>query len=174
MGWGRSTRSSAATNIALVTAVAMGLLVGGSSARAGEASRCDGVRATIVGTSGDDEIRGTPGRDVVQALGGSDRVWGLGGNDLLCGGRGGDRLYAGTSDDKAFGGLGGDRVRGGRGDDFVDVADMIGGNDFVSGEAGKDHCALDAAAGSIRPVGDEYEDDECESMASGIAIRISR
>jgi Ca2+-binding RTX toxin-like protein len=106
------------------------VLLASPSARAADMPRCNGVRATIVGTSGEDEIRATSGRDVVQALAGKDRVWGLGGDDLLCGGRGGDRLYGGPRDDKAIGGLGADRVRGGGGDDFVDVADSVGGNDF--------------------------------------------
>lgn len=164
MGWGLSTRSNAATRIVVAAGVAV-LLLASPSALAGDAPRCDGVRTTIAGTPADDEIRGTPGRDVVQALAGKDRVWGLGGDDLLCGGRGGDRLYGGPNDDKVIAARGADRVRGGGGNDFVDVADAIGGNDFVSGENGTDHCALDASG-----AGDEYEDDECESMASGITI----
>lgn len=172
MGWGRSARSYLATRLVFLVVIVVVLLMS-PSALAADAPRCDGVRAMIVGTPGNDEIRGTPGRDVVLALGGDDRVWGLGGDDLLCGGRGGDRLYGGPDDDKVIAGLGADRARGGRGDDFVDVADSVGGNDYVSGEDGNDHCALDAEAVGIR-AGDEYENDECESMASGLAIRVSR
>jgi hypothetical protein len=164
MSWGLSTRSTAATRSVFAAAVPL-LLLASPSARPGDVPRCDGVRATIAGTPADDDIRGTPGRDVIQALAGKDRVWGLGGDDLLCGGRGGDSLYGGPHDDKVIAARGADRVRGGRGDDFVDVADAIGGNDYVSGEDGTDHCAVDAWG-----AGDEYEDDECESMASGITI----
>ena len=161
MGWRLSTQSIAATRIVCAAAVGV-VLLASPSAGAGDVARCDGVGATIVGTPADDEIRGTPGRDVVHALAGKDRVWGLGGDDSVCGGRGGDRLYGGPGDDKVVAGLGADRARGGRGDDFIDAADGIGGNDFVSGEDGADHCALDAWGG------EENEMEECESATSGI------
>jgi Ca2+-binding RTX toxin-like protein len=141
--------------------VSAALLIAGAPAHADDRPRCDGFRATIVGTVAADVIRGTGQRDVIHALAGDDRVWGLGGNDLVCGGSGGDRLYGGTSDDKVIAGEGRDRAHGGRGDDFVDVADSVGGNDFVTGEEGTDHCALDAWG-----AGDQFE-EECESMASG-------
>src|SRR5258708_6073059 len=41
------------------------------SYRAGPAPLCDGRRATIVGTDGNDTLVGTPGRDVIAALGGN-------------------------------------------------------------------------------------------------------
>lgn len=56
----------------------------GGVARA--APRCDGRRATIVGTPGRDVLRGTPRADVIAALGGADVVRGLGGADVICGG----------------------------------------------------------------------------------------
>jgi Ca2+-binding RTX toxin-like protein len=148
---------------AAVVAVTAGVLLAGVPAWAGSAPRCDRHPATIVGTAGADVIRGTPERDVVQARAGDDRVWGLGGDDLVCGGRDRDRLYGGPSDDKVIAGKGSDRARGGRGDDFVDVADLVGGNDYVSGEGGDDHCALDAWG-----AGDSIESEECESAASGV------
>lgn len=41
--------------------------------------------ATIIGTTGNDNIVGTQGRDVVVALGGDDRVDARGGDDLSVG-----------------------------------------------------------------------------------------
>ncbi len=93
--------------------------------------RCDGVAATIVGTSRGDRLTGTAKRDVVVGLGGDDVVEGLGGDDLLCGGPGADRLVGGPGDDRLFGGadkldegpggsyLAGDVLAGGPGDDLL-------------------------------------------------------
>lgn len=61
--------------------------------------RCQGRRATIVGTRGPDEIVGTSRRDVIAALAGKDTVRGLGGPDLICGGRGRDTLFGGAGRD---------------------------------------------------------------------------
>lgn len=58
--------------------------------------RCQGHKATIVGTRGRDEITGTPRRDVIAALGGKDKVRGLGGPDIICGGKGQDELFGGA------------------------------------------------------------------------------
>lgn len=69
-------------------------LVGGS-----DHTRCLGHKATIVGTSGRDDLTGTPRRDVIAALGGADRVRGLGGADLICGGPGKDKLFGGAGRD---------------------------------------------------------------------------
>jgi uncharacterized delta-60 repeat protein len=70
-------------------------LVGGS-----DHTRCLGHKATIVGTSGRDELTGTPRRDVIAALGGADKVRGLGGADLICGGPGKDKLSGGAGRDR--------------------------------------------------------------------------
>lgn len=99
------------------------------SARAASAT-CDGVRATIVGTSRSEVIHGTSGRDVIAGLNGSDTIYGGGGNDLICGGSGADRLYGGSGNDTLFGGRDllhkvqedgtervGDTLRGGPGND---------------------------------------------------------
>ncbi len=45
---------------------------------------CHGLTATIVGTSGADELNGTSGRDVIVGLGGNDEIDGNGGNDVIC------------------------------------------------------------------------------------------
>ena len=92
---------------------------------------CDGERATIVGTTGDDRLEGTGGVDVIVGLAGDDRLVGMGGDDVLCGGPGADVLQAGPGDDRLFGGadrwhksrnkLYGDRLEGGEGDDLLDA-----------------------------------------------------
>lgn len=63
-------------------------------------TRCQGKRATIVGTAKKDKLLGTPRRDVIAALGGADEVRGLAGPDLICGGKGRDKLFGGAGKDK--------------------------------------------------------------------------
>lgn len=62
-------------------------------------TRCLGKKATIIGTTGRDELAGTPRRDVIAALGGKDVVRGFAGKDLICGGKGRDRLFGGPGRD---------------------------------------------------------------------------
>lgn len=62
-------------------------------------TRCQGRKATIVGTRRKDELTGTPRRDVIAALGGNDTVRGMSGADLICGGIGKDRLLGGAGRD---------------------------------------------------------------------------
>jgi uncharacterized delta-60 repeat protein len=69
-------------------------------------ARCDGRRATVVGTRRSETLQGTQGHDVIQGLGGGDRIFGLGGNDLICGGGGNDRLVGGKGRDRLSGGPG--------------------------------------------------------------------
>lgn len=73
-------------------------------------SRCQGHRATIVGTRHGEKLVGTPRRDVIVGLAGNDRVLGRGGNDLICGGRGDDRLIGGKGRDVLRGGAGRNRL----------------------------------------------------------------
>jgi RTX calcium-binding nonapeptide repeat (4 copies) len=92
-------------------------------------ARCDGHRATIVGTARGEIIKGTPGDDVIVGLQGNDIIRGRGGNDVICGNAGADRLLGGTGADQLFGGKDrisetdeettrtGDVLRGGRGND---------------------------------------------------------
>jgi Ca2+-binding RTX toxin-like protein len=122
---------------------------------------CFGVRATIVGSEGNDVLNGTPGDDVIVALGGADRINGGGGNDLICGGDGDDKIdggsgndlidagsgndivLGGAGDDTLKGGPGNDRLEGGSGNDLVEGGD---GNDVLEGGAGQDN--LDGGAGN--------------------------
>jgi uncharacterized delta-60 repeat protein len=81
--------------------------------------KCDGVKATKVGTSGPDKLKGTNGRDVIAGLGGKDRINGRGGKDLICGGGGNDILRGGKGKDKILGGKGKDKLFGGPGRDVL-------------------------------------------------------
>ncbi len=74
---------------------------------------CQGRRATLVGTEGNDVLRGTARRDVIHGLGGNDKIRGLGGNDVLCGGEGRDQLRGGPGKDRLEGGPGVDLCDGG-------------------------------------------------------------
>lgn len=65
---------------------------------------CQGLRASIVGTPGDDFLRGTAGRDVIVGLAGNDTLVGLQGNDVLCGNTGMDILLGGPGNDRLYGG----------------------------------------------------------------------
>lgn len=69
-------------------------------------ARCDGRRATVVGTRRSETLEGTQHRDVIQGLGGDDRIFGFGGNDLICGSGGNDRLFGGKGRDRLSGGAG--------------------------------------------------------------------
>jgi Ca2+-binding RTX toxin-like protein len=103
---------------------------------AAEPPRCDGRRATIVGTDGDDVLRGTPQSDVIWAGPGNDVIYGGLGNDVVCGGPGDDLIHGGRGNDTLDGGPGTDRVFGDLGDDKV-----LGGpgdRDEVSGGLGID------------------------------------
>jgi len=73
--------------------------------------RCQGRRATIVGTRHGEKLMGTRRRDVIAALGGNDLVRGGGGDDLICGGSGDDRLIGGGGRDRISGGPGHNRVQ---------------------------------------------------------------
>jgi len=116
---------------------------------------CNGVPATIVGTSGADTITGTGGRDVIVALGGRDVIDTFGGNDLICAGSGDDVVRAGNGADIVFGGAGRDVLNGGGGKDTVrgEVGDdrLIGGaqDDVLDGGSGRDVVSF---AGSPRKV----------------------
>ena len=100
---------------------------------------CGGEVATIIGTSGPDELIGTPGPDVIVGLDGDDFILGLGGDDLLCGGSGNDEVFGDDFDGQGpgdpSGTTGDDQIFGGNGDDF-----LVGmrGRDALQGENGND------------------------------------
>ena len=126
-----------------------------SAAEAGVV-KCDGLRATIVGTGKSDVIVGTSGPDVIAALDGNDVVDGNGGNDTICGGAGGDVLRGGAGADVLLGGAGHDevhgqggrdRIEGGKGKDLIDGGLRI---DSIDGGPGKDTCYRTNAASRSR------------------------
>jgi hypothetical protein len=92
---------------------------------------CQGVVATINGTSGADELVGTPDRDVIVANGGADEIRGGGGDDLICGGRGADHVQGGAGGDSIYGQGGNDSLEGNRGADL-----LSGGSGFDTGRGG--------------------------------------
>ncbi len=81
------------------------------------APKCNGIRATIVGTKGNNVGKGTSRRDVIVGLGGNDRLSGLAGNDVICGGKGNDSLLGGAGKDQLSGQKGKDTLKGGPGKD---------------------------------------------------------
>jgi len=106
-------------------------------------AKCKGKVATIVGTSGNDNMQGTPGNDVIHGLGGNDIIYGGGGNDIICGGNGADKLYGNTGNDTLDGGAGNDKLRDAYGNNvFYGGA----GNDLLKGGTGKDQ--LEGGAGT--------------------------
>lgn len=101
---------------------------------------CFGLRATIVGTNGDDVIVGTSRADVIVARAGDDVVRSRGGVDLVCGGVGDDHLFGGRNPNgftMTRNPPRGDRLSGGKGDDRI--ADGGGGyRDLLLGGPGND------------------------------------
>lgn len=111
-------------------------------AAAATVARCSGTTATVVGTSGDDDLVGTPGADVFAAYGGDDTIVGGGGSDVVCAGRGHDTVLGGGGRDYLVGARGADVLRGGPGDDRLNPEAGGGGvyagpgNDIVEGRSG--------------------------------------
>lgn len=94
---------------------------------------CDGVPATIVGTTTDDVLVGTADADVIWAGAGRDTVHAGDGDDIICGESGPDQLYGDGGADQIHGGPGRDFIWGGLGDDKLsgDLPDS-GDGDTVS------------------------------------------
>jgi Ca2+-binding RTX toxin-like protein len=134
--------------------------------------RCAGLRPTVVGTTGPDNLVGTPGSDVMVGLGGDDTISGLGGYDVICGGpgddfvigdtgtdvlygdAGNDQLSGGDDSDALYGGAGKDRLLGGAAPDYLRGGDaddaLFGGdhNDQLYGDVGDDALDGEGSTGS--------------------------
>ena len=82
-----------------------------------QALLCNGVKPTILGTTGADVMVGTPGRDVIHGLSGNDTISGGNDNDIICGGEGQDNLKGDSGNDTLNGGAGTDSCNGGKGTD---------------------------------------------------------
>lgn len=151
-----------------------GVALTGAPVAAGAVPTCNGKPATIVGTSGDDEIEGTAGPDVVVAGAGRDTFYDLGGDDTICGGPGDDELDGGAGNDWVSGGPGNDhltaqygtdRLLGDDGDDNLavfdsprSVVDAGPGDDWVGARGlettvrlgpGDDRVGVDNTAGAV-------------------------
>jgi Ca2+-binding RTX toxin-like protein len=106
---------------------------------------CQGRRATIVGTGGDDVLIGTSGADVIVTGGGRDWVGASGGDDMICTGGASDVVIAGPGDDTVYSGVGRDSIFGEEGDDTMtggtrgDVVGGGSGHDTLLGRAGRDN-----------------------------------
>jgi hypothetical protein len=108
-----------------------------------QATFCQGLAATIVGTDGDDRLFGTKGDDVIVGLGGNDTIHGRHGDDVICAGDGDDRVLAGNGNDFVDGGIGDDSLSGGGDDDYLDGGT---GADELSGGPGSDVCVNGTAS----------------------------
>jgi hypothetical protein len=112
--------------------------------------KCQDLRATIVGTKGNDVFQGTKKRDVIAGLAGNDIIYGLGGRDRICGGPGHDRIYGGPGNDRLSGNRGNDSLFGEAGKDVI--LGGVGADGCLDGGGGgkKRSCSIVvAAAGDI-------------------------
>ncbi len=107
---------------------------GGQGGRKG-VPRCNGKRATIVGSARADRLKGTRRADVIVALGGNDKIAGANGNDTICAGTGNDTMDGGAGNDRLYGQDGKDKLGGGAGKDSLSGGS---GKDNLAGGAGKD------------------------------------
>lgn len=134
----------------LLAALVIAPSPGAPTAHARSRPKCQDLRATIVGTKGNDVIQGTKKRDVIAGLAGNDIIYGLGANDRICGGPGHDRLYGGRGDDRLSGNRGNDSLFGEAGKDII--LGGVGNDGCLDGGGGgkKRSCSVVvAAAGDI-------------------------
>lgn len=144
-GDGTTATTAAVTHVytapgTYTVALTTGNTLGSSSAQTTvevRPTKCDGVRATIVGTPGDDVLRGTSGADVFQGRGGDDVIHAGLGDDVACGGGGSDELFGGDGGDRLFGQAGDDALQGG---DGMDLLDGAAGLDVGNGGPADDVC----------------------------------
>ena len=114
---------------------------------------CNGLPATIVGTTGDDVINGTSGPDVIAGLGGNDTINGGKGDDVICGYAGDDTLNGDDGNDTLIGSYGNDELDGGKGSDTLTGGD---GSDVLDGRDGED--VLDGGSGNDALTGGDGDD----------------
>jgi Ca2+-binding RTX toxin-like protein len=147
-----------AATLLLGLALAAFFAVTAAGAENGVAPMCDGHRATIVGTAGDDVIEGTEKADVIWGGPGDDKIYGGLGNDIICGGAGDDLIHGGRGNDWIEGGAGTDRVFGDLGDDHLTGGP--GNQDEVSGGLGID--TVNGGAGNEDIVRGDYGYDRMD------------
>lgn len=148
--------------LCFLTAAALAAPIGGpEGATATGTPTCGGMTATIVGTSGNDDLTGTSGDDVIVGLTGddvidgglgADRICGRGGDDSITGNGGNDHLFGGPGVDYLDGGVGGccdtspntgdDVLSGGIGDDNLHASDFSTTGNIIRGRQGADQIYL--------------------------------
>jgi Ca2+-binding RTX toxin-like protein len=134
--------------------LALSLMVIFSPASDASTPTCAGRPATIVGTSGNDNLTGTAGDDVIVGLQGNDIIHGGGGSDVICGNKGADTIYGEDGPDIILaGGNGNDKIYGGADDGDGDTLDGGAGNEVIDGGSGPgdfgDSVGYDAAPGPV-------------------------
>jgi len=92
--------------------------------------------STITGGAGNDALTGGTAIDSISGGAGDDTITGSGGNDTLLGGAGNDSFVVAGTDTK---------VDAGEGNDTVQMDSTLTSGDTISGGAGTDVLALDAA-----------------------------
>ena len=115
----------------------------GGGGKTAKVPRCDGKRATVLGTNKRNRLKGTKRADVIVSLGGNDTIDGKGGSDVICSGDGNDKVKGGDGNDRILAGNGNDTVSGGNGKDRVSGQN---GKDKLAGGAGNDK--LDGGSGN--------------------------
>ena len=121
--------------IAVALIAALLAIPGASGTAVAAKPRCDGLKATIVGSDKSQTMFGTKQDDVIMAKGGVDRIFGMGGDDVICAGPGNDVVDGGAGRDRIFGAYGNDELKGGSGKDLLDGSD---GEDACYPAAGGD------------------------------------
>jgi Ca2+-binding RTX toxin-like protein len=125
----------------VVPVVAVGAM---SLPAAAVGAKCDGINATISGTSGAETLIGTSGDDVIDAKAGQDIIRSRAGDDLICPGDGFDRTHAGAGDDRASDDLNG----------FTGIFHGGSGDDEFLGDAGQLHGG--SGADELRSTNDSF------------------
>ena len=120
----------------LALALALPASIGITSSAEAAKPRCNGVKATIVGTNKSEKIKGTKKRDVIVARGGNDRINGGGGNDIICGDGGKDVIDGGPGQDYVHGGAGNDAIALGPGNGGIGYGDA-GDDALATGATGQ-------------------------------------
>ena len=122
-----------------------------SAAASASARMCDGKRATIVGTPGNDVLQGTAEDDVIVAGDGNDTVNAGSGADVVCGGAGDDVIRASKGADRVLGGDGADSIDGGEDGDDLDAGP---GSDTLR-ERSDEGGTINLPAGTATTTGDD-------------------
>ena len=140
---------------------------------------CNGLPATIVGTTGDDDITGTDGDDVIVALAGDDSILPGEGNDTVCSNAGADQVFdiggndvivTGDGADDVVAGSGRLTVRLGPGVDYFDTFSAPGVLDLWLGP-GNDKLNIGAPHGGSINAG-AGDDEVSVGVAPGVGLSL--